>query len=280
MSAKNYMAYGDAETILTEFANKLQFTQIERSAWNSMSDAQKEAYISTHPLFQINGSEATDGNIKVNLMTKLWENENPTTPVGQMNILLGTVDYDFLLIFHSNFGKADIIKKLSNGSLLNGYISSNGVTLKRRMVSQLVASHVIFDEGGSATGSTTASSDNSACIPSAIYGIKLTQEVSVSAFLSESETNSFTIASNDWIANTGSDATEFPYVANVVTGLYPVDFTPSDLLILGAIPDDYPTSADETAIGLVDKWVKFTGTSIRLRATGLPLTSVTLRIRG
>ena len=155
MSAKNYMAYGDAETILTEFANKLQIKQIEKSAWDAMSDVEKEAYIAAHPLFQINGGE--------------------------------------------------------------------------------------------------------------------------SSFL---DTNTFTIESTDWVANTGSDATAFPYVANVSTEVYPDTFIPCESLILGAIPGDYPTAADETAIGLIDKYIKFTGTSIRLRATDAPATDVTLVVRG
>lgn len=92
--------------------------------------------------------------------------------------------------------------------------------------------------------------------------------------------HTFDIATSLWVANTGSDATDFPYVANIATNLYTSSFTPSEVLLLGTDPTDYPTAADETAIGVVDKYVKFTGTSIRLRATSAPATSLTLVVRG
>jgi hypothetical protein len=117
-------------------------------------------------------------------------------------------------------------------------------------------------------------------IPVVVYGIKLHHEISVSAVLSASQTHTFTIASTDWEANAGSDATEFPYVANIQTDLYPSTFTPCETLLLGADATDYPTSTDETAMALVDKYVKFTGTAIRLRATAAPATSLTLLVRG
>lgn len=97
-------------------------------------------------------------------------------------------------------------------------------------------------------------------------------------FLNEPQT--FSILTSAWVANTGSDATDFPYVANITTSLYTSSFTPSEVLLLGADPTDYPTAADETAIGVVDKYVKFTGTSIRLRATSAPASTLNLVVRG
>lgn len=94
------------------------------------------------------------------------------------------------------------------------------------------------------------------------------------------DTHTFSIASTDWTANTGSDATNFPYTATISTYLYTSNFVPSEVLLLGADATDYPTTADETAIGVVDKYVKFTGTSIRLRAKSAPATNLNLVVRG
>lgn len=100
------------------------------------------------------------------------------------------------------------------------------------------------------------------------------------AITSVKDPHTFTIASTAWTANAGSDATDFPYVANITTDLYASNFVPSEVLLLGADATDYPTATDETAIGLVDKYVKFTGTAIRLRATSAPATNLNLVVRG
>lgn len=92
--------------------------------------------------------------------------------------------------------------------------------------------------------------------------------------------HTFLVAASSWIANAGSDATAFPYVCEINTEFYTSDFVPNEVLLLGADPTDYPTAADETAIGLVDKYVKFTGTAIRLRATSAPATNLNLVVRG
>lgn len=94
------------------------------------------------------------------------------------------------------------------------------------------------------------------------------------------DAHTFPIASTDWVANAGSDATDFPYVANISTDLYTSNFVPSEVLLLGANATNYPTAADETAIGVVDKYVKFTGTSIRLRAKSAPARKLNLVVRG
>lgn len=90
--------------------------------------------------------------------------------------------------------------------------------------------------------------------------------------------HTFTIATSAWVANTGSDATDFPYVAEISTNLYGVNFHPSEVLLLGATPDDYPTSAELDEIAKVDMYIKFTGTVIRLRATDEPGAAMSLVI--
>ena len=89
----------------------------------------------------------------------------------------------------------------------------------------------------------------------------------------------FTISSSSWAANTGSDATEFPYVYTIASTAYGADFVPAEVLLLGSSSGDYPSSSEEEDIALVDKYIKFTATAIRLRATDEPTNNLTLVIR-
>lgn len=89
----------------------------------------------------------------------------------------------------------------------------------------------------------------------------------------------FAISSSNWEANTGTDATEFPYVYNLSTTAYGADFVPAEVLLLGASSGDYPSASEEADIALVDKYIKFTATGIRLRATGEPTNNLSLVIR-
>ena len=89
----------------------------------------------------------------------------------------------------------------------------------------------------------------------------------------------FTIEDTDWVSNTDSDATDFPYVAVVSTTAYSATFHPSEVLILGADPDDYPSDSELEEMDKVDLYVKFTATAIRLRATDAPSVDLSLVVR-
>lgn len=89
----------------------------------------------------------------------------------------------------------------------------------------------------------------------------------------------FTLSSSSWAANTDSDATEFPYVYTIASTAYGADFVPAEVLLLGSSSGDYPSSSEEEDIALVDKYIKFSATAIRLRATDTPTNNLTLVIR-
>jgi hypothetical protein len=93
--------------------------------------------------------------------------------------------------------------------------------------------------------------------------------------------HSYTISTSDWVSNTDSDASEFPYIAVITPNFYPFSaaFIPSEVLLLGALTGDYPTSAELEEMAKVDIYVKFTSTSIRVRATEAPGTTLNLVIK-
>lgn len=93
-------------------------------------------------------------------------------------------------------------------------------------------------------------------------------------------TTNFTILSTDWTANAGTDATDFPYVCEISSALYSNTFIPAEVLLLGADSSDYPSSSEMDAIGLVDQYIKFTASGVRLRATAAPSVTLTLVVRG
>ena len=92
-------------------------------------------------------------------------------------------------------------------------------------------------------------------------------------------TATFTVATSAWVSNSGSDATDFPYIAELTTSDYDSNFMPSEVFLVGAVATDYPTSAERDEISKVDVYVKFTGTAIRLRATDSPITVLNLLVK-
>lgn len=97
--------------------------------------------------------------------------------------------------------------------------------------------------------------------------------------VSGGSTTTFAIAASAWVANSGADATDFPYIAEITTALYTNTFQPSEVLLLGATAGDYPTTTESEELELIDMYVKFTGSVIRLRATSQPTSAFTLVIK-
>lgn len=93
--------------------------------------------------------------------------------------------------------------------------------------------------------------------------------------------NHFTVSANSWVPNEDSDASDFPYISEISTNAYTQDFVPSEVYILGSITNDYPTEIETEEINKIDQYIKFTGTSIRLRTAVMepPNVALTLRVR-
>ena len=174
------------------------------------------------------------------------------------------------IYFHGAAITADIIAGGDIATLIYDGTNYNLISLD---TNHTIAGHNIVNASGTAmatedalqfTGNGVSVSDDS------VNG-KTVVEVGAS--------NTFAIATSDWTANSGSDATDFPYIAEKSTALYSSTFKPAKTLLLGADINDYPTSAEETEIALVDKHIKFTGTAIRLRATAAPASALNLVVR-
>lgn len=130
-----------------------------------------------HPNAIITGVPDADGDISVELMTKLWENPSPTASFSAQNIQLSSSDYDLLLVIANMeatnpYAITTIFEKGKNGII---GISTGTSGFRFRQFTYSDATTIAVGSGNK------NGTDDTVCIPIAIYGIKTTASVKVSA---------------------------------------------------------------------------------------------------
>ena len=138
-----------------------------------------------HPNAIITGAPSADGNISVDLMTKLWENPNPSSSFSAQQVTLSSSDYDLLLII-ANMEASNpqsICTMCQKGA--NGIVGISTGTSGFRFRSFVYVSDTKVNVGAGNKGGE----DNNSCVPVAIYGIKTTASVKVSAIASDVNTS-------------------------------------------------------------------------------------------
>lgn len=257
-------------------------------AWIAMTEQEQEAY----PDAIITDAPGIDGVLSLDMMTKLWENADPTQSFAAQDIVISNLDkYDKILIqAYDGIGNSYIVSSFGDASIKNilqyvdpGNSASNGTySMIRFYTPNKTASKITFSDATYGCTGVAEAVSNVYLIPYQIYGIKLQHQIDVSAVItpSSSPNHQFAIATTDWVANTGSDATEFPYVANIATTEFSDTFVPTRVMLLGADGSDYPTAAEEADIALVDKYIEFSDEGVRLRATDTPTNALTLIVAG
>ena len=177
------------------------------------------------------------------------------------------------IYFHGAAITADIIAGGDIATLIYDGTNYNLISLDSGTGGSSIAGHNIVN----ASGTTMATED---ALQFTGNGVSVSDDsTNGRTVVGVGESDTFAIATSDWVANAGSDATDFPYICEKSTALYASTFIPAKTLLLGADINDYPTSAEETEIALVDKHIKFTGTAIRLRATAAPASALNLVVR-
>lgn len=126
------------------------------------------------------GSLEQTAGMKANAvtMTKLWENNSPSSSFASQNVTLSSSDYDLLMIIYNwtastQYSLSNIIQKNHAFVLCAALPSASGARNVSRYGSFNSATEIHFDPGSDAVGTTASSTNNDRCIPITIYGIKI-----------------------------------------------------------------------------------------------------------
>lgn len=182
MSQKNFASYGDMETLVTEIADKCgPYTEISYNDWLQLTPYQQE-----HGRWDVTDVPGADGTISIDLMTKLWENPDPSQAMAEgATINLSSSDFDLILwcvrvgtgttavvsTVSGKTGGAYLVAATSIGAMYRTITKTNDTTYT---VSQAYA-------GGTAR--------NEYLIPYQVYGIKLTATVKINAIAMDVSTS-------------------------------------------------------------------------------------------
>ena len=115
--------------------------------------------------------------IPVELMTKLWENENPTSAFSAQDITLASDDYDFLLLicrFSLTYDRelSFIVEKGRNEFINTGSTGSGGAIGIWRDFNRVNDTKYSVSNAYYAMGATAQTNNDTNLIPQRIYGFK------------------------------------------------------------------------------------------------------------
>lgn len=156
-------------------ATKVQnFVDINFDDWQEVDDNDDTYY-------RVLGAPLADGTVEADIMTKLWENDSPTSAFAAQQITLNSNDYDFLLwVFRNyateNYGINVVVERGQNAYADMTWAESSVIKGRQR-----TASYVSDTTYSVSQGSQMGSQNNSALIPQVIYGIKKKITISLSA---------------------------------------------------------------------------------------------------
>lgn len=121
-------------------------------------------------------------SVHANMLTKLWENPNPSADFGSQNITLASGDYDFRLILYRYFTGdtltlSNIVAKEDKAILDCAFATSAGARSFTRQVNYVSATTLSIGDAQYATASTPATVANNFIIPVAVYGFKKSLDI-------------------------------------------------------------------------------------------------------
>ena len=157
----------------TDLTNKPETTVIDWEDWILLTPQEQE----TGDYTVVNCPWA-DGDVSIDLMTKLWENPSPTSAMASgTTFALSSSDYDYLLT----------IVKLKNDTAICGAVMSpknSGISLTIATEGKVASRNVLFATATTGTfysGFYNGALNNDYAIPLTIYGIKTTASVKINA---------------------------------------------------------------------------------------------------
>ena len=152
---------------------------------------------------------ASGESVHANMLTKLWENPDSSADFAAQNIDLSSDDYDFLLIlfkYYKSVGKvfSCIVQKgiSTNFGLPISANASNFANVSRSVTFTTYTSLAISScdyQTVANGGSVSTTTNNSACIPFAIYGFK--KSLDITAIVSNVSTDARKCILSDNVTN-------------------------------------------------------------------------------
>ena len=181
----------DVQEAIDEIAAGGVSTVISWDDWNQLTPQQQET-----GSYTITDCPWADGNVSVDLMTKLWENPSPTSNFSAQDVMLSSSDYDMLLIVtkYNASGNRYISSYIGNSGFVEftDYNGNAAVMTYREIAVNGV--NVTISEC-----KINSNTDNSRLIPITIYGIKTTASVKINAIAMDVSTSADKcMMSNGW----------------------------------------------------------------------------------
>lgn len=167
----------------------MSYTEIDYEDWLELTEQEKET-----GRWDVTGVPGADGTVSVELMTKLWENPDPTVAFAanaEINLLSSDYDYLIFVYYLSNTynGTASAIcEKGSNTVLTLALSASNSAQNWTRFITrESDVKYIAAACTASYYGSVTTNNDR--IIPYQVYGIKTSQTVEIKAIAPEVSTS-------------------------------------------------------------------------------------------
>ena len=173
-----------------DLTNKPETTVIDWEDWIELTPQEQEA-----GNYTITDCPWADGNVSVDLMTKLWENPDVTQSFAAQYVDISSSDFDlfFVIAGYSNSATSSVVSIIANdnGGYINyAYPSSSGATSYSRWFTiDKSTNKVRFYDASTAMGTAAATVNNARLIPIAIYGIKTTASVKINAIAMDVSTS-------------------------------------------------------------------------------------------
>lgn len=233
--------------------------------WIAMTDEQREAI----PSAVISGLPDVDGEIEVNCIKVLWQNNSYTTAFPPGNITLNSDDYDFIWVDYlwsiNNFRRypMSLIPKGQSAMIEASGSTSNGVGLLYREFTYVSATTYQFGDCKWKDMNTAEQTLNQYLIPYRIYGIKTNPSVKISAIAANvsTEASKCMLDENtsvaDVLINQPTDTSITRIITNVVNGILIVDYSgivvasnPNTWITCGVLPAGYRPSQNAYSVAL------------------------------
>lgn len=188
----------------------MSYTEISYADWLLLSQQEKE-----NGRWDVTDVPGVEGTISFDLMTKLWENPNPSAAFAAQNVTLASDDYDLLLYLYEvsitslEYVMSQLAIKSKNGTMLDFASGSTGGTQNwRRFVQRVSDTVVSFENCYTFIGTSSGSVTNEKIIPYQIYGIKLQQTVEINAIAPDVSTQASKCMLSDGVTSVEDAITE------------------------------------------------------------------------